>query len=316
MRTIAIDEFNTTPTLHEMPMPTPGPGEVRVRIAASSVNGFELFAQSGSIQGVLQYRFPIVLGKDFAGRVDAVGPEVDGFAVGDDVFGVVTKPLLTDGAWSEYVTVPTSIGIAKRPRGLPVEIAGVIGVAGATADQMLDELAVSAGQTVLIPGAAGGVGSIAVPLAVARGARVIAIAKRADFDYVRGLGAAIVVDPESLPDSVRRHAPDGVDAVVHVAGDAQMLASLIKPGGRFSSALGADPEQFKALPITATRMWVLPTPERLAHLGRVIASGAVNVKIHRTYSFVDAAQAIADFKKGGKVGKIAIAVGDRPLGGC
>jgi NADPH:quinone reductase-like Zn-dependent oxidoreductase len=98
MRTIAVDDFGAPPTLHELPTPEPGPGEVLVRVEASSVNGFDLAVASGMIKGLMEHRFPLVLGRDFAGTVVATGPDTSRFTVGDAVFGVVFKPLLQDGA--------------------------------------------------------------------------------------------------------------------------------------------------------------------------------------------------------------------------
>jgi NADPH:quinone reductase-like Zn-dependent oxidoreductase len=282
---------------------------VRVRVAASSINGFDVRAQNGGIKGLVEYRFPIVLGKDFAGTVVEIGPGVLGYKVGDEVFGVVTKPVVADGAWCDYVTQPIAVGIAKRPATVSVTIAGALGVVGATAHQMLDELALSAGQIVLVTGAAGGVGSMAVQLASARGARVIAIAKPADCAYVRDLGATVVVDPADLPEAVRHAAPGGVDAVVHLAGDPQLLATLIAPGGRLSSAIGADPKQLAGLPITVMPMWMVPTPQVLTKLSDDVASGKLRLGIDHTCSLVEAPQALAEFPNSGKRGKIAIVVG-------
>ena len=99
MRAMAIDDFGTTPTLHDLPVPLPVEGEIRVRVLAASVNGFDLAVAAGLVQGLMPYAFPIVLGRDFAGTVDAVGPGVTDFVPGDEVFGVIMKPELGDGTF-------------------------------------------------------------------------------------------------------------------------------------------------------------------------------------------------------------------------
>jgi NADPH:quinone reductase-like Zn-dependent oxidoreductase len=177
MRAVTVDSVPATPAVTEADTPRPQAGELLVKVAAASVNGIDVATAAGYLQGVMEHRFPLVLGQDFAGTVEAVGEGVDGFAVGDAVFGVVMKPSLGDGSPAEYVTVPAGHGVARIPVGVKVEDAGALGVAGATAVDSLNAVALSEGETVLISGASGGVGSLAVQLAAARGAKVIATAR-------------------------------------------------------------------------------------------------------------------------------------------
>ena len=118
MRAFAMTDFDAVPALIDLDVPEPAEGEVRVRIRAASVNGFDLAVAAGYTKDYMEHRFPLVLGKDFAGEVDAVGTGVTDYAVGDRVFGIVTKPYLGDGSFAEYVTVPTAIGIAKLPESV------------------------------------------------------------------------------------------------------------------------------------------------------------------------------------------------------
>lgn len=104
--------------ISDVPVPEPGDGEVRVRVLAASVNGFDLAVAGGFLHGAMEHRFPVVLGKDFAGVLDAVGTGVEDYAVGDRVFGVVVKPFLGDGSFAEYVTVPVGVGLARIPDGV------------------------------------------------------------------------------------------------------------------------------------------------------------------------------------------------------
>src|SRR5215813_1847193 len=123
MRAVAIDSFGQTPAVHELPLPEPGPGELLVRVQSSSVNGFDLAVASGMIKDLMPHAFPLVLGRDFAGIVEATGADVSGFSVGDVVFGVVLKPVLQDGAFGEYVTVSESFGVTKVPDGVGITLA-------------------------------------------------------------------------------------------------------------------------------------------------------------------------------------------------
>jgi NADPH2:quinone reductase len=108
VRALVLTDFGAAPELADVAVPAPSDGEVRVRVHAASVNGFDIAVVAGRLDGVLEHRFPVVLGRDFAGTVDAIGAGVDGYEVGDRVFGVVTKPYLGDGSFAEYVTVAPS----------------------------------------------------------------------------------------------------------------------------------------------------------------------------------------------------------------
>jgi len=194
-----------------------------VRVDSSSVNGFDVATAAGYLQGLMEHRYPLVLGKDFAGTVEAVGDGVDGFAVGAAVFGVVMQPVLGTGSLAEYVTVSAGYGVADLPEGLRVRDAGALGLAGTAALDALNAVDPDKDETVLISGATGGVGTLAVQLAAARGARVIAAARGgAEAEFVTGLTDAEVhvVDFTGDVDAqVRALAPSGVDTVLHLAGD-------------------------------------------------------------------------------------------------
>ena len=195
VRAITMTGFDAAPQLSEQDRPEPGDGEVRVRVRAASVNGFDLAVASGMTKDYMEHRFPLVLGKDFAGEVDAVGTGVTGFSPGDRVFGAVTKPFLGDGSFAEYVTVPTSVGLAGLPASVSFVDGGALGLAGSTAHLAVEAAQLEAGQTVLVVGATGGVGTFALQLARAAGARVLATAHSAQQrDLVTRLGAAAVVD--------------------------------------------------------------------------------------------------------------------------
>jgi len=309
MRAIAFDNFGKSPSVHELPVPDPAAGELRVRVQASSLNAFDVLVANGSMKGRMEHRFPLILGSDFAGVVDAAGPAVSRFRRGDPVFGVVSKPFLGGGAFADFVNVSESVGVTRRADRLPLSEAGALGLAGVTAHLTVEALALVPGETVLIVGATGGVGSLAVQMAVARGARVIATARHGHAEYVRDLGAAETVDPTGIPGAVRKLAPGGVQAVAHLAGDARELATLVAPGGRFASTLGVGPDQLAGLPLKATAiMAAMPPAELLDRLAKSVVEGKLRVPILRTCSLDEVPQALKDFSSGGKLGKVAVAV--------
>jgi NADPH:quinone reductase-like Zn-dependent oxidoreductase len=307
MRAVALDDFDGPPTLHDLPTPTPGPGEVLIRIQASSVNGFDLAVASGMIKGYMEHQFPVVLGRDFAGTVEATGPEASRFAVGDQVFGVVLKQVIHDGAFGEYVTMPETYGVTHIPDGLDMASAGALGLAGTAALMSVEAVAPSAGETVLISGATGGVGAYAIQMCVSRGANVIATAKLGEeADFAHGLGAATTVDyTENVLGAVRAECPDGVDALIHLAGDANQLADTVKPGGRLVSTLILSPDAFAGRPITASGIAGDPSVARLDRLAEEAAAGRLRIVIQRTYSLEQIPQAFADFAAG-TIGKLAV----------
>src|SRR6195952_1895060 len=130
MRAVAVNSVPENPAVAEVDTPRPEAGEVLVKVAASSVNGFDLSVAAGYLRGMMEHRFPLVVGKDFAGTVEALGADVTGFAVGDAVFGVVMNPFLGTGSLAEYVTVPAGCGVVPLPDGLATGDAGALGLAG------------------------------------------------------------------------------------------------------------------------------------------------------------------------------------------
>ncbi|MGV9306540.1 NADP-dependent oxidoreductase [Nonomuraea sp. NPDC003727] len=306
MRAVAFSGFGAAPALTELPTPEPGPGEVLVRVRAASVNGFDLGVLGGLLKGVYEYEFPVVLGKDFAGSVAAVGAGVSGLAVGDEVFGVVMRPTLGQGGFAEYVVVGEQYGISRIPDGLDHARAGALGLAGTAALNAVDAVAPAPGESVLISGATGGVGAYAVQLAASRGATVIATARPgAQAAFVTALGARYVVDPDDLRAQVEAVAPGGVQAALHLAGDGAAVAGLLVPGGRLASTLHFVPD---GEDVKATAIMADPSPATLAFLAAEVVAGRLRVPLARAYDLADGAQAVADFT-GGTVGKIAVTVG-------
>jgi NADPH:quinone reductase-like Zn-dependent oxidoreductase len=309
MRAIVISDFGAAPTQADLPQPQPEPGEVLVRVRASSLNGFDAATAAGMLKGMMEHRFPVVLGKDFAGTVEAVGDQVTRFTVGDGVFGVVMKPFLGDGGLGEYVTVGEGIGLAHLPNGLSQTVAGALGLAGTAALNAVDAVAPGEGHTVLVSGASGGVGALAIQLATARGARVIATAKPGpEAGLVADLGAAHIIDyTGDLTGQVRALSPGGVNAALHLAGDGAQLAELLAPGGRLASTLGFGPDALGRTDVTAIPIMANPDQATLDRLAADAVAGRLRVPVTRTYPLNDVPQALADFAAGA-VGKYAITI--------
>ncbi|WNV88114.1 NADP-dependent oxidoreductase [Umezawaea sp. Da 62-37] len=226
MRAVRFTEFGPPDVVHvaEVEAPHARPGTVRVAVRASGVSPGEMHIRSGAFRDVVPTTFPWLTGFDAAGVVDEVGDDVTGVAVGDEVFGMTTTAGRAANADFAVLTA-----WAAKPGGWSWEEAG--GAAGAveTATRVLDRLAVQAGQTVLIQGAAGGVGAVAVQLAVARGATVIGTAREGNHEFLRSLGAVPTTYGDGLVERVRTLAPSGVDAVFDCAGGS--LPDLIAIAG-------------------------------------------------------------------------------------
>src|SRR3954467_327526 len=199
MRAIGVREWGGREALELLELPTPpvAPDGVLVRVRAAGGKPVDTKIRQGALAGAFPHHFPVVLGWDAAGVVEAVGPAVTWFKPGDSVYGYCRRHELEYGTYAEYVTVPEGY-LAHMPRELSFEEAAALPLAGLTAHQSLEILGLRGGETLVLTGGAGGVGHLAIQLAVARGARVIATSSPANFDFLRSLGA----------DPVDYHEPD------------------------------------------------------------------------------------------------------------
>jgi NADPH:quinone reductase-like Zn-dependent oxidoreductase len=201
--------------------PRAGPGQVRVRVRAAGVQPADCAVRSGrSVPPGATVRPPQIVGNELAGVIDQIGEGVTGWAVGDEVIGFTTL-----GAYAELVAID-ALQIAAKPAEMPWEQAGAISASGQTAHTALRELGVGEGETVLVHAAAGGVGTMAVQLAAAWGARVIGTASERNHDDLRSLGATPVAYGDGLVERVRALAPNGVDAALDAIGGDALAASL------------------------------------------------------------------------------------------
>ncbi len=307
MKAIAISDFGSPPALYDLPTPTPADGEVLVRVRASSINGFDLSVANGRLKDMMEHRFPVILGKDIAGSVETVGAGVKDLAPGDNVFGVVVKAYLGDGGLSEWVATPSAY-LAKVPTGVDLQTAAALGLAGTAAADAVNAVAPRPDETVLVAGATGGVGAIAVQLLKAAGATVIATAATPEErDFVTTLGADATIDYRGELAAATGSLQDGVDAALHLAGDGAAVAALLRPNGRLASTIGFGAEPAGRNDITVNPIRANPATTTLNQLAKSVANGALKVPIQRTYVLADAPRALADFASG-TLGKLAVTI--------
>lgn len=286
LKAVVMDEFGGPEVLHveDRELPEPGAGQVRVRVRASGVNLLDNKVRSGEMQQVFPIELPTVLGMEIAGVVDAVGSGFDGFSVGDEALGFAGG-----GGYAEYALATT---VAPKPAGLGWVEAAALPAAAVTAQGVLDMLEIRRGETVLIHGAAGGVGTVAVQMAVARGATVVGTASEANHDYLRGLGATPVVYGEGLVDRVRAVAPEGIDAVFDVAGKGALPDSIELRGGKSRIVTIADQEASR-LDIPFSTTGGARDAGALAEAARQAADGRLRLTVAKTYPLEEAAAAHA-----------------------
>jgi NADPH:quinone reductase-like Zn-dependent oxidoreductase len=278
-------------------IPQPGPGQVRIRVRAVAVNPIDLKIRSGRMNGVIPVQFPVLPGWDVAGVVEAAGQGA-GPAIGDEVFGAASV-----GGYSEHALLDHPVA---KPAGLSWEGAASVISVGEAAFRVLKHLGLKEGQTLVILGAGGSVGTIAVQLAAARGITVIGTAAEGDLERLTRLGATGVRYGDGWADRVRAVTPGGVDAVFDAAG-AGLLTDAIALAGDVARVItiaddnaadtgvrftGADP---------ADR-----APEALPELAALMAGGRLDVPIWRSYPLAQAAQAHADIEARRNHGKIVL----------
>ncbi len=301
MRAIVFDQFGGPEVLHavEKDVPQPGPGQVRIRVKAAGLNAIDGKIRSGQMQAVRPTTFPAVPGGELAGVVDAVGEGRTDLKVGDEVLGWSDT-----GAFAEYALATV---VAPKPAGLDWQAAAALPVAIGTTERVLDQLGVTRGETVLMHGASGGVGTVAVQLAVARGARVIATAGLSNQDYLASLGAVATVYGEGLVDRVRALAPEGVDAVFDLAGKGALQDSITLRGGTERIITIAD-FQAQKFGVTFSSGSSQAPVDRLAALAEDAATGKLITSVTE-YPFdqVVAAQEASD--AGHARGKLVLSVG-------
>jgi enoyl reductase len=285
----------------EREAPVAAPGEVRVRVATAGVQPFDTRYRAGMFDPYVPAAFPQTLGSEFAGTVDQVGDGVTGVAVGAEVIGYVWQ-----AAYADHVVVPSG-DIVEKPATMPWTEAGVLSASGQTAHTALQELGVTAGETLLIHAASGGVGHFAVQLAREWGATVVGTASERNHDYLRGLGAVPVAYGDGLVDRVGAAAPNGIDAVLDAhGGDEAIQASLALVANRKRigtlSAYAAANEH--GIQLIGTQR----SAARLTELVELYRQGRLVVTVQQAFPLEAVADAHREVEAGHVRGKVVLAV--------
>jgi NADPH2:quinone reductase len=311
MRALALASFDVPPEVIDVPEPVAGSGEVLVRVRTSSVNAYDVGVATGAMKAYMSYRFPAVIGNDLAGTIEALGEGVDGFSIGDRVFGTMgSKAEIHDGSFAELAT-PQSGSVSLAPDALTDTDAGSVGVAGTTAMSAVEAVDPAEGDRVLIVGATGGVGTFAIQIAANRGAHVIASVRPGDEDFVTGLGAAETIDyTGDVLGSIRGRYPDGIDAVIDAVNrDHDAFATLVgavRAGGRATSVVGGAGESPDIGGVSVSDSG--GNPAHLDALANLVVQGTISVAVRRTFVLADAAQALSDFATEHTLGKLVVTI--------
>jgi NADPH:quinone reductase-like Zn-dependent oxidoreductase len=293
----------------EIETPEPIPTEVQVRVRAAGVNPVDFKTRQGKGAAASIGELPFTVGWDVCGEVTAVGGGVTRFEVGDEVFGMPWFPRQA-AAYAEYVTAP-SRHFARKPHAFSTEEAGALPLAGLTAWQIVvDTIRVQEGDDVLIHGGAGGVGHLAVQVAAARGATVIATARREQADFLAGLGAARTLDYRD--DDFDRQLSDLDSVIDFTGGYGERSLAVLRPGGTLVSVpSGVDPklhEAGAALSKRVTGILVEPDPVGLAGLCDLIEQGRLEIEVGEVFDLERAADAHRHAEASHGAGKIVLRV--------
>ena len=302
-RAVRFDQYGGIDVLQvvDVPDPVPGPGEVLVRVKAASINPGEAKIREGALDSLYPATFPSGEGSDLAGVVEAVGVDVTAVGVGDEVIGYSENR----NTHAELVVVPAE-HLTSRPPSVPWEVAGSLHVAGVTAWAAVRAVSLSDGDTVVVAGAAGGVGVFAVQLAAVAGATVIGLAGESKHGWLRSHDIVPVLYGDGVEDRIRAAAPDGVDAFLDLVGGGYVELAL---------ALGVAPDRidtiadFEAVSkhgVKGDGSAAGTGASTLAELAADVANGSLEVPIAATYPLEQVRDAYAELEQGHTLGKIVL----------
>jgi NADPH:quinone reductase-like Zn-dependent oxidoreductase len=303
MKAVRFDEYGGVDVLHvaEVPRPVPGPGQVIVEVQAAGINPGEAKIREGLLHSLWPATFPSGEGSDLAGVAEQLGEGVTGVAVGDEVIGWVD----TRSSQAEYAVVDAA-NLVPKPAPVPWEVAGALGVAGFTASAAVRAVGAGAGDTLVVSGAAGGVGSITVQLARRAGATVIGLAGEANHAWLESHGVIPVSYGEGVADRIRKAAPK-VDAFIDTHGGDYVEIAL--------GELGVEPARVDTIArfdavakygVKAEGNAVGASAQTLAELAGLIASGDLEVPIAATYPLDQVQDAYRRLETGHVHGKIVL----------
>lgn len=308
-RAVRFDHYGPVDVLEvvEVPEPSPQPGQVVVQVVAAGVNPGEIAIREGAMRERFPATFPSGQGSDFAGRVHALGDGVTGWEVGDEVIGWTDDR----AAQADYVVVAPD-HLTMRPPAVPWEQAGALHVAGCTAYAAVRAVGAQSGETIVVSGAAGGVGSIAVQLLRDRGCRVLGIAGEHNADWLASLGVEAFEYGEGLGHRLREAAPDGIDAMIDTFGGGyvELGVGLGIPPHRIDTIIDfAAAEKFGA---KVEGMMAAESAGVLAELAEMIANGQLSIPVAATYPLEQVREAYTELAGRHVRGKLVLEVNAGP----
>jgi NADPH:quinone reductase-like Zn-dependent oxidoreductase len=299
MKAVVVHQYGGPDVLkfEEYPDPVPGPGEVLVRVAATSVNPIDYKRRAGFTKDFYPMQFPSLIGVDIAGTVFKLGPGVEGFSVGDEVFA------MADNTYAELCVVKAAV-LAKVPKGLDLIQAAALPLVTVTGNQLLSATGIKAGQTVLVVGAAGNVGRSAVFTAKERGAKVLAGVLKRQIEEAKTVGADQVVATDD--DTAIANLPP-LDAVADTVGGrtAEKLIAKVRAGGVYASVVEAPQNSAKYPSVKVVHVFSKFDRKTLEFMAEAVRDGKLVIPISRKLPLSKAAEAQAAAEKGG-VGKVLL----------
>jgi NADPH:quinone reductase-like Zn-dependent oxidoreductase len=312
MKAVVIHEYGGPEVLkyEDIPRPEPNDDQLLIRVIAAGVNPVDSMIRSGMFAKEGNRAFPIILGGDVAGVVEKVGSKIKKFKAGDPVFAYVS--LDNSGGYAQYALV-TEREAAPKPKSLTYVEAAAMPIVAITAWQaLIDTAKLSAGQTVLVHGGSGGVGSFAIQIAKARGAKVIATASTANQDFLKQLGADVAIDytKQKFEDVAK-----DVDVVLDSIGRDTLARSygVVKKGGLIVSLVARPKEsELEKHGIRGAALNVEPNSEELAEIGKLIDDKKIKVIVSQTFPLSEAMKAQEQVATGHTRGKIVLKIPDGP----
>jgi len=308
MKAAILEAFEQPLKISEQPKPEPEEGEVVVRIKSAGINPVDAKLSRGYLSDMIPHEFPVTLGWDMAGVVEERGFSARRFRVGEEVYSYTRRPKLQHGAFAEYICLPESY-LSKKPINISFEEAAAIPLACLTAYQSLfDAGQLKTGETIGILGASGGVGTFAVQLAKSEGAEVIAVASKANHNYLKELGADHCIDykDQDVVQAVKAIANEGVDFVFDAVGGevtGEGVKALHQKGRLVSIANRGDniPDD-----VQFSFVFVEPNSRQLDHIREMVEAETLRVHLQQKYSLDDINQALEQISTGHTTGKLVV----------
>ena len=323
MKAVYIDEFGGPEVVKtgDLPVPEIQPDQLLIKVAAAGVNPVDWKIREGYLAAALTHKLPVILGWDMAGTIKAVGEDVQGFGVGDEIYCYNRMETIQQGTFAEYGIAPAS-AVARIPNDMDFDTAATIPLVSLTAWQGLIDIArLQAGETVFVDNGSGGVGGFAIQIAKSIGAKVIATAGGKNHDYLKSIGADAVIDYQNanIGNAIREYARDGVDVVLDCTGteEVEPLFGYVRKGtGRVVTINGLEQsiavlESCAAEYDVMARMFHVESDGvALTRIAELIEQAKIRPLPVETYRLDEAVTALQKSQEGHVRGKLALRVAD------